>query len=242
MFSYALRVSYDGTEFSGWQIQANARTVQGELTDAISKVLSQKTVITGAGRTDTGVHAFGQIASFKSPRKLTGFEFLYSVNSILPFSISVSELKEVPENFSARFDAVSRVYYYFISHRKDPFNYKYSWYRYTQLDTKVLNEMSAYLPGRHDFSAFTKHAAEVENLMCNLKSVRWFKGKNLTFVRLEADRFLHGMVRSIVGTLIKYYQVPDSGNILTNILTERDRTKAGESAPARGLFLYKIYY
>ncbi|NUN07564.1 MAG: tRNA pseudouridine(38-40) synthase TruA [Ignavibacteriaceae bacterium] len=242
MYSYSLRVSYDGTEFTGWQIQANARTVQGELTSALSKILSSRISVTGAGRTDTGVHSIGQIASFLSPVKLSSYEFLYSVNSILPFSIAVSELQEVESGFNARFDAKSRVYYYFLSHAKDPFLHKYSWFRLVRPDITKLNLMSRELFGSHDFSSFTKHAGEVDNLICTVKSIKWIGRRKLTYVRIEADRFLHGMVRAMVGTLIRYWDHPDNSEIIKNILLSCDRKEASESAPAKGLFLYKINY
>ncbi|MDP2303703.1 MAG: tRNA pseudouridine(38-40) synthase TruA [Ignavibacteria bacterium] len=242
MKNYKIIIQYDGTPFCGWQIQKNGRTVQGVLTDALSTVLREKITINGSGRTDTGVHAIGQCANFRTGKVLNEREFVYSVNSILPKEISIISFVEVDFEFHPRFDARRRIYYYMISHKKSPFYFDYSMYRLVNLNIEKLNHYSNQIMGEHDFTSFAKTADQAENKVCTVYDARWRKSGFLTIFRIEADRFLHSMVRTIVGTLLKAHDENFHDDRITNIILSKDRTQASEAVVSKGLFLYKVIY
>lgn len=242
MQNYKLKIQYDGTRYSGWQIQKEQRSVQGTISDAIRQILGEPVTITGAGRTDTGVHAWGQQANFISAREIDIFRFRYSLNSILPNDISVIEMKEAALSFNARFDACGRKYMYFFSQQPSPFFDRYAVYRYKPFDIERLHAYSDELIRTADFSAFAKHAAEQENPVCTVRFVGWRRTGFITAFYIEADRFLHGMVRAIAGTITEAYQRNAPPGELRSILESRDRKNAGISVPAKGLFLFKVQY
>ncbi len=242
MKNYKIAIQYDGAPFFGWQIQAKGKTVQGEITRALQTLLKHDVNLIGAGRTDSGVHALGQVANFKTEAVLQPFRFLHSLNSLLPFSIRIRDISEVPEDFNSRFDALSRSYLYFISKNPTPFNYQTVWAYYYGLDVKKLNEISAPLMGRHDFASFTKLAKERDKYDCNITALKWNKLKDQVVLYIEADRFLHGMVRAITGTAVSIHQEGGNAQNMMAILEARDRKAAAMSAPANGLFLYKVRY
>lgn len=244
MNNYLLHIQYDGTNYAGWQIQKNAPTVQQEIVDAIEIILKEKVNLIGSGRTDTGVHALGQMANFKTEKKIELNKFLYSLNSLLPSDISVKCIREVDENFHARYYAKSRSYIYLFTHFKSPFYEKYS-YRYNnivRLDINKLNELSKVLLGEHDFTSFSKVNYNFGNKICVINEIHWKRGKDLTVFYISANRFLHGMVRAIIGTLLYAAEKNLQKDYLFDLLEEKDRTKAKESVPAKGLFLYKVRY
>lgn len=242
LHNYSVTIAYDGTNYSGWQIQQNADSVQQRIKDALQKILRHDVVLTGAGRTDTGVHALGQVANFKTDKTLDAFQFLYSLNSMLPFDIAVRGLKEVPPDFDARHSAVKRSYMYVISRMKDPFRYKYSYYLYNPPSAAGLNKLSEVLIENNDFASFSKNAEKQQHTLCNIYRVHWRDYRDFLLFSITGNRFLHGMVRTVVGTLIKLAQEGGTQNDLQNILDKRDRTAAGEAVPAKGLFLRKVYY
>jgi tRNA pseudouridine38-40 synthase len=242
MKNYKIIIQYDGTPFCGWQIQKNGKTVQGLLTDAISTVLREKVILNGSGRTDAGVHAFGQCANFRTEKVLSEREFVYSVNSILPHEISIVDFNEVAYNFHARFDAKRRIYYYLITHKKSPFYFDYAMFRLMNTDINKLNHYSRQIIGKYDFTSFAKTADQSENKFCTVYDARWKKLGNLTLFRIEADRFLHSMVRTFVGTLLDAHDNNFSELAIPNIIQAKDRTTASEAVTAKGLFLYKVIY
>lgn len=242
LHNYSVTIAYDGTNYSGWQIQQNADSVQQRIKDALQKILRHDVVLTGAGRTDTGVHALGQVANFKTDKTLDAFQFLYSLNSMLPFDIAVRGLKEVPPDFDARHSAVKRSYMYVISGMKDPFRYKYSYYLYNPPSAAELNKLSEVLIENNDFASLSKNAEKQQHTLCNIYRVQWRDYRDFLLFSITGNRFLHGMVRTVVGTLIKLAQEGGTQNDLQNILDKRDRTAAGEAVPAKGLFLRKVYY
>ncbi|MCA0387717.1 MAG: tRNA pseudouridine(38-40) synthase TruA [Bacteroidetes bacterium] len=242
MNNYKLIIQYDGSNFNGWQIQAKGKTVQGEIKRALEVLLKHEVVLTGAGRTDTGVHALGQVANFKSEQTLDFYRFKHSLNSMLPFTIRIKSMEEVPESFNSRFDALSRSYIYFISNSPSPFNYRFVFNYHYPLDLSLLNNLSRPLTGTHDFSSFTKYAKDRENFDCNIKTLKWTQIKDNVVVFIEADRFLHGMVRAITGTVLRLAKVGGTENDMNDILNSKNREKAYGSVPAKGLFLYKIKY
>ncbi|HKI79907.1 MAG TPA: tRNA pseudouridine(38-40) synthase TruA [Ignavibacteriaceae bacterium] len=242
MNNYFLHIQYDGAAYSGWQIQDNAETVQQRIVDAIKVILKEKVNLIGSGRTDTGVHALGQIANFKVESELDIYKFKHSLNSILPEDISIIKMKKVPEEFHARFNAKKRSYLYLISKMKSPFYNNYSWYYHNKINVEALNNYSKLLIGEHNFSSFAKKKSEVENKNCNIYNAHWKESGELIMFFIEANRFLHGMVRTVVGTLLGISSNDEKEEKLIKILESQDREVAGETAPAKGLFLYKVKY
>lgn len=242
MNNYKLTIQYDGSKFSGWQIQKNAISVQEKIKSAIEAILKEEIVLTGAGRTDTGVHALGQVANFKCEQDIDFYRFKYSLNSMLPFSIRIKNMERVHETFNARYDAISRSYLYFISYSPTPFNYNFVYNYHFPVDITVLNQLSQPLIGAHDFSSFTKYAKERETFNCEIKTIKWTKIKGIVVMFIEADRFLHGMVRAITGTLLMTAKSGGNKSHIIDILQAKNREIANASAPAKGLFLYKVKY
>jgi tRNA pseudouridine38-40 synthase len=244
MHNYRLTVQYDGSGYAGWQTQKNAMTVQQKIIDAIEVIIKERVNLIGSGRTDTGVHALGQSANFRIENELDIYKFKYSLNSILPNDISVKEMSKVGEDFHARFDARSRSYIYLFSHHKSPFYCKYAYYypQLAKIDFNNLNKISRELLGEHDFTSFSKKNNEIDDKACNISEIRWRKGKDLSTFYITANRFLHGMVRTIVGTLLFAAEKNLNENYIRKVFEEKNREGAKESVPAKGLFLYKVRY
>lgn len=242
MNNYKLTLQYDGANYAGWQIQENAMTVQQKLTDSIELLLKEEINLIGSGRTDSGVHALGQVANFRTENELDIYRFLHSLNSILPGDISVTDLTKVDEKFHSRFDARKRNYIYLLSLKKSPFYKNYSWFYHNSINISQLNDLSTILKGEHDFTSFSKKNTEIENKDCIIYSAGWRMSGDLMIFMIEANRYLHGMVRTIVGTLLKLVKEENSDKKLMDILNQKDREAAGESAPAQGLFLFKVRY
>jgi tRNA pseudouridine38-40 synthase len=240
--NYKLIVQYDGTNYAGWQIQLNALSVQGVLQDSISQIVNEKINLIGAGRTDSGVHALGQTANFRTDNELDLYRFKHSLNSILPRDIAVKTIGEVEEDFHARYDAVKRSYIYLISKGKSPFYDKYSWWYHGPINCDNLNSLSEYLLGEKNFTAFSRKASETENKICFIHNIRWKEWKELVIFYVEADRYLHGMVRTMVGTLLHTLKLNLNIDYLRDVINTKDRESAGEAVPAKGLFLYKVKY
>ncbi len=203
--NYKIKIQYDGTGFAGWQIQPNAPTVQQTIVDAIKIITKKEVNLIGSGRTDAGVHALGQIANFRIDAELNIRKFTHSVNAILPDSVAVSEMQETNKNFHARFDAKKRSYIYLISLKKSPFYKKFS-YTFSpagEYDLVKLNQLSKQLLGENDFTSFSKSNSDTKNKVCEIFNIHWHKQGDILIFYVEANRFLHGMVRTIVGTLKK---------------------------------------
>jgi len=237
-----LKIQYDGTNYSGWQIQSNATTVQQKITDAIKTITKQEVNLIGSGRTDTGVHALGQVANFKIERKLDIYKFKYSLNSILPVDISINSILETKEEFHSRFNAKKRSYIYLFSKIKSPFLYKYSYFLNEKIDIDFLNEISKTFFGTNNFTSFARKKTETKNKNCNIYDIHWKEFKDKISFYIKADRFLHGMVRTIVGTLLDAHKNKWTGENIINIIEKRNRCAAGEAVPSKGLFLYKVKY
>lgn len=242
MNNYKLIIQYDGTEYAGWQYQENALTIQQKIVEAIKVLIDEEVNLIGSGRTDAGVHALAQAANFKTDKEIDLFKFKYSLNSILPKDISVIDMQDVPNDFHARFNAKKRTYIYLISKYKSPFFNKYSYFYHYDLAFEKLNQLSKSFWGEHDFTSFSKKNSETENKICNVYQTHWRETKGLLIFLIEADRFLHGMVRTIVGTLINAAKNNFDAEYIKDIFEARDRESAGESVPAKGLFLYKVKY
>jgi tRNA pseudouridine38-40 synthase len=220
--NYKLTIQYDGTQYAGWQIQENAISVQGTITDAI-KVIHKKDVnLIGAGRTDSGVHALGQVANFTTENEIEPFRFQHSLNSILPNDISIINTEEVDESFHSRFDANSII--------KD------------NLDVELLNRLSDVFVSENDYTSYCRKNTEVKNKLCKVNFIRWRETKSFYLFFISADRFLHGMVRTIVGTLFNVAEQNGEVKMIQTIFDKKNRESAGEAVPAKGLILYKIKY
>lgn len=244
MKNYKLEIQYDGTDFAGWQVQDNAETVQGEIIKAIKIITGEDVNLLGSGRTDAGVHAWGQVANFRFGKKLDLFKFKYSLESLLPSAIAIKKITEVGEGFHARFDARKRSYFYLISKSKSPFYDRYSYYikNHSSYDFKKLNQAGKMFLGEKDFTSLSKKKTDVKNKICTIYNIQFRETDELVYFYVEANRFLHGMVRALVGTLLESAKHNYGSDYIEKILADKDRDSAGKSVPARGLFLFKVKY
>ncbi|WP_211245413.1 tRNA pseudouridine(38-40) synthase TruA [Sphingobacterium alkalisoli] len=242
---FFLEVAYDGTAYHGWQIQPNAVSVQEKLDYALGTLLREEVATLGAGRTDTGVHAKQLYVHFDSDNASlinSPDRFIHSLNALLPFDIAVLRLLEVASGSHARFDATERSYEYHIHFTKDPFLINKSWLLRDRLNVQRLNEAARLLVGKKDFGCFSKSNTQVFTNICTIKEAQWVEiGEKLVF-HITADRFLRNMVRAIVGTLLEVGAKGKPISYVEEVLASRDRSKAGTSVPAHGLYLTKIKY
>ena len=239
--NYKLTIQYDGTKYSGWQIQAGSRSIQQTITDCIQTITGKQVNLIGSGRTDSGVHALGQEANFRIEEKLDLYKFKYSLNSILPKDISVINSIEVSENFHARYDAKKRKYLYLFIKYKSPFYELYSCRYFYRLDCNFLNGLSKSFLGEKDFTSFSRRT-ETEDKECIVYNAEWKETKGFILFFIEANRFLHGMARTIVGTLLNAQKNNYDEKYIEEIFLAKNREAAGEAVPAKGLFLYKVKY
>lgn len=242
MRNYKILIQYDGTNYAGWQIQKNLETVQQKIIDAIKILLKEEVSLIGSGRTDSGVHALGQVANFKTENEIDIYRFLHSLNSILPRDISVLKMEKVDLNFHSRFDAKKRSYIYLITQKKSPFYKDYSYFYPVNLNIEKLNEISRTFLGENNYTSFSKKNTDVENKNCLIYDLRWRKLKDQVLFYIQANRFLHGMVRTITGTLLRTVNYNDAESLIINIFNSQNREEAADSVPAKGLFLYKVEY
>lgn len=241
---YFIRLSYNGRNYHGWQIQPNALTVQEILTKALSTILREEVEITGAGRTDTGVHASYFVAHFDS--KCNDLDkdkkFIYKINGFLPRDIAIHKVYKVNNEAHARFDAISRTYHYYIHQQKDPFLTESSYYLPHKLDVDLMNKACELLLQFTDFTSFSKLHTDVKTNNCRIESALWEQDNYKLIFTIAADRFLRNMVRAIVGTLIDIGKHKISLEDFIQIIENKNRSDAGISAPAHGLFLTNITY
>ncbi|MFY0607860.1 MAG: tRNA pseudouridine(38-40) synthase TruA [Cyclobacteriaceae bacterium] len=240
---YFMDLSYKGTAYHGWQIQPNAPTVQEEINKALSLVLQQKIECVGSGRTDTGVHAKQQVAHLDLEEvKLTLDQLTYRLNGILPADISIKQIRQVKPDAHARFDATRRTYHYHLHKIKDPFITGQSYYFTKELDVSAIAKSIEIIRDWKIFQAFSKVHTEVNNFNCEIFEISWEETNvGYTFC-VSANRFLRGMVRAMVGTLLDVGSGKIDTKVLTEILDSGDRSRAGRSVPAEGLFLSEVLY
>lgn len=240
---YFLTLAYKGTNYNGWQIQNNAPSVQGELERALSTMLRQATGITGAGRTDTGVHALHYVAHFDTTDPITDPEgFCYHLNAMLPKDIAINSVVCVKEDAHARFDAVEREYRYFIRCKKDPFSRDTSWQYYVNLDLDAMNEAAAHLLEFDDFTTFAKLNSGNKTNICRVTHAHWEYMDGEMVFTIRSNRFLRNMVRAITGTLVEVGRGKMTPDRFREIIAARDLSLCRGSAPAQGLFLSDICY
>ncbi len=241
---YFIFVSYKGTSYHGWQIQPNSVTVQKILDNALSVVLNEKINTTGAGRTDTGVHALYFCAHFdsNSPELAATNNLEFKLNRYLPEDISVLDIRKVLPDANARYSAISRTYKYYISRNKDPFLNNSSWHLHGDIDIDEMNRACKIMLNHSDFTSFSKLHSSAKTNICKIYSADWKEVENQIVFTIKADRFLRNMVRAIVGTMVKVGFRKISLREFEDIILAKDRCKAGTSAPAKGLFLVDIEY
>jgi len=237
-----LTIEYDGTDFVGWQIQENGRSVQAEIERALDQILRERHSVVGSGRTDAGVHARGQVAHCRVSAAVDLRELNHSLNSVLPDDIAITSIDEVPETFHARYSAIERRYKYFISTRRSPLLRRYDWWVKYSLDFDLMNRASEIIRGEHDFTSFCRTKSEVNHHRCTITDAGWTKDENSYVFDIAADRFLHGMVRTLVGTMVDVGRGFISSDEILRILDERDRRAARMAAPPQGLFLWEVKY
>nr|WP_321776136.1 tRNA pseudouridine(38-40) synthase TruA [uncultured Porphyromonas sp.] len=244
---YFLYIAYDGTDFLGWQSQPEGRTVQGELEQRLSTMLRRPISITGAGRTDAGVHASQMVCHLNLDLSQGEMEQVtYRLRRFLPPDIALLEVRRVTEDAHARFDAVSRRYGYHVRTEASPFTRKYCTLIPETLDFEVMNEAASHLIGEHDFTTFSKKHSQVKTHICTVTEAKWERCSSCdecsyTF-HIAANRFLRNMVRGIVGTLFEVGRGKMEPSAFGDLLTARDRSLCGSSAPSEGLFLEEVTY
>ncbi len=242
---YFVKLAYNGAAYHGWQMQENALSVQEALEKAMETILGQKVALTGAGRTDTGVHAREFYAHFELERQLSAEECsnaAYKLNSLLPADIFIFDIFPVGPDVHARFDAISRTYEYHIIRRKDPFRQGLAWYVWGKFDMESMNKAAAILHEYTDFTSFSKLHTQVKTNNCRIMHAAWEEEGHLLVFRITADRFLRNMVRAIVGTLIDIGRGRYDAEAIRKIIEAKDRSLAGLSVPAHGLFLSRVEY
>ena len=245
MTTFKLTIAYDGTDLIGWQRQASGTSVQGLLEDVLRELEGRPVTVHGAGRTDAGVHALGQVASFSLERPITPAVLRQAMNAHLPATVRVMDAVEAPRSFHARFDAKTKTYRYRIWHADvlDPFERAYAWHVTSTLDISAMLAAARTLEGRHDFAAFqasggTAKDTEREITRCHVAT----NGDGLLLIEITGTGFLRHMVRAMVGSLVEIGRGRQDVGWLAALLRSGDRTQAGPTVPAHGLFLIGVDY
>jgi tRNA pseudouridine38-40 synthase len=239
-----LTLEYDGTHYHGWQRQPRLGTVQGSLEQALHQLTGKPIRITGAGRTDAGVHAFGQVAHFAPPVLFDSQTWVRGLNALLPDDIAVRSAEEIPTSFHARFSAKRKTYAYFIYNhpRRSPLHRRTAWHVFQSLDLSKMRRASRLLTGRHDFTSFCAAGSESEDRVVDLQKIEIKKESDQIKMTFQAPRFLQYMVRNLVGLLVEVGRGRREISEVSQILKRRDRRLAGPTAPPQGLFLIRIDY
>lgn len=239
-----LTLCFDGTNYHGWQVQPNAVTVQSRLQDATERILGERVPITGCSRTDAHVHADMFCCNLRTQKEMPPEKLQTALNAVLPRDIAVLSVREVPLDFHARYDCTGKSYRYLILNRavRDPFLENrallYPW----TLDAEALHVQAQSFLGTHDFSAFCASKSDVEDKVREIRECTVTRNGDLVEIRVTGDGFLYNMVRIMVGTLLDVQCGKIAVGSIPQILSSRDRTRAGVTAPAHGLYLHKVYY
>lgn len=243
MNNYKITIQYDGTDYCGWQIQKNELSVQQEIQKAIKIITKQDVNLIGSGRTDAGAHALGQVANFLIDQDLNEHKFLYSLNSILPDSISVKNIEKVPLEFHARFDAKKRKYIYLISRNKNPFISKFCYRYHYNINIDLLNEYASILKGEHNFYNLCKETPDVNHYNCFMYDIKFMLLNDIVICKIVANRFIFGMIRTIIGTLLKAQEKNLPVEFINDIINlKRENPFKQYLVPAKGLILHRVYY
>ena len=244
MATYKLTLEYDGTAYAGWQRQPDQPTVQAALETVLHHISHTDISIIGAGRTDSGVHAIGQVASFRSDLIMTADQWTRALNALLPADISVRSTEQVADGFNARRWALGKLYEYRILNRRarSALERQRAWHIWGKLYVEHMREGAACLTGQHDFSSFEGPQAGTDKKMCNLHRLDILHDGDIIAIQIEADRFLKQMVRAIVGTLVEVGRGKRPPHAMKDILEAHDRRAAGYTAPPHGLYLVRVEY
>ena len=244
MGTYRLLIEYDGSDFNGWQVQPGQPTVQGALESALATVLDGSPRIVGSGRTDSGVHARGQVAHFQSDEAIDPFRLRRSLNGLTPHSVAVQVVEEAPSEFHARYDARERLYRYFVRTNPPALERNHRMHLRPTPDFALMNTAAEDLVQHTHFGAFCRTQSGTENRVCDVRAARWIEEERDGYWHFEvtADRFLHGMVRTIVGTLMEIGRHQRPLDDLPRVLASRDRREAGPAVDAHGLVLESVSY
>ena len=238
-----LNISYDGTHFSGWQIQPKQRTIQNELSNAIKNIFKDEDIkLKGSGRTDSGVHANGQVANFYTDTNMKTSQIKDAINSILPKDIHVNSCKFEDNDFDARFSAISRQYVYKIMKEFNPFMRNYYWFLNYKIDHAKLIECSHIILGNHDFELFCKSTSKQKNNHCNISESKWFFENDILCYQISSNRFLHHMVRMLVGTMIEVSKGTITLSRFKDMVNLNIEKKNIVTSPPNGLYLDKVNY
>lgn len=242
--TYKLLIEYDGTNLHGWQVQQDQESVQGLIESSLEIVLKVRPAVVGSGRTDAGVHARGQVAHFSLPSEVDPRKLQNALNGLLPRSVRILDLSEAGDGFHARYDAVLRTYHYYISTFPRALDAHVRWHVRPAPDFDLMNAGAELLIGERDFGAFCRAKSDTANRVCRVECAKWVAEERSGdwYFEISANRFLHGMVRAIVGTLVEIGHGKRSVEEIPAILESRDRRTAGQAAPARGLVLERVTY
>ncbi|QOI96955.1 MAG: tRNA pseudouridine(38-40) synthase TruA [Flammeovirgaceae bacterium] len=239
---YFFEITYNGSNYAGWQSQANALGVQTVVENALTKLFRTPVKIIGSGRTDTGVHCLQQFFHADIEKPFTKEDLIHRLNSFLPNDIAIRSICKVKPDASARYDAVERTYAYHITTVKDPLLIGLALHYFKPLDMQTMNRAAALLCGEQDFTCFSKVKTDVNHFICHVKKARWRRqGARLVFT-ITANRFLRGMVRAIVGTLLDVGTGKLSVKYVEQIIKSKDRRKAGANVDPHGLYLVHVKY
>lgn len=239
---YFFEIAYHGKNYAGWQSQANAIGIQTVIEEALTKILRTPVKIVGSGRTDTGVHCKQQF--FHTDLELipdTAF-LIGKLNSFLPHDLAINSIQSVTPEANARYSAKERSYEYFLTTKKNPLLQGLALHYYKSIDIKTMNKASSLLVGVHDFTSFSKVKTDVNHFLCDIKTARWRKEDDLLVFHITANRFLRGMVRAIVGTLLEVGSGKLSVNEFQSVIKSKDRKRAGANVAAHGLYLTSVKY
>ncbi|MEK6671855.1 MAG: tRNA pseudouridine(38-40) synthase TruA [Nitrospirota bacterium] len=250
-----MQIQYDGTSYNGWQVQSDADTIQGFIESALYSITREKVNVIGAGRTDAGVHAIEQVASLDSGTGLDNIRLKRGINAVLPPDIRIMSIEDAPDGFHARYSAIRKRYTYIIANMPDVpiFFRNYTWEVRYNLDLEEMRAAANIICGRHDFSSFRGSGCGAKETIRNIYSLEVERAENMSFlfagfsgsfirISVEADGFLRHMVRNIAGTLIEVGRKRIGAGSVREIIETRERTSAGPTAPAKGLFLEKVTY
>lgn len=237
-----ITIEYDGTQYKGWQIQPGLPTIQQALENGVFRLVQTKTPVTGAGRTDSGVHALGQVANFKTDSQLTLDIFQKGLNRFLPLDIRIMKVEEVPLEFHSRFDATFRKYRFTLATVKHALNRDYVTYCKHKLNFEAMKSAAQSLSGRHDFQSFCRLNPELPHYFCEILSLALTRTPDAITMEITANRFLHNMVRIIMGTLVEVGREKIPVEAVAQILAARNRKAAGKTISGRGLILVEVGY
>ena len=242
MNRYFIEIAYNGTNYHGWQIQQNARSIQAEINSALSTILQEEILVTGAGRTDTGVHAKQTFAHFELESEIDEKHTLYKVNQLLPSDIACKSVVKVKNDAHTRFSATSRTYEYWIIKKKNPFLTQFAYLFPHDLNIDLMNEAGQEILNYTDFSCFSKSKTDTHTNDCEVTEAYWQEKKDKLVFTISANRFLRNMVRAIVGTLLEIGQEKIELKDIKQIIASKNRSNAGNSVPAHGLYLTEVEY